>query len=225
MEDELAGPDITSRLADVDHAAFLLFQYAPGIALTFLALEFVSHIDIEVACIWRRPFTHVRLLYILARYGALRLQCAASQTWITRYFHSANLPWDVTHCKTWLLIHVYSAHALHLLLVLHMAARVYALYAFDVRIRNVLAFLVVLDLGTATCITYFSVKKNTFAGACEPHSPPIIQYYAVGTGLPQLSLLGLTLYKRWSLHSKAASNIINVVTRDGGWTFGVVACE
>ncbi|KAL1735654.1 hypothetical protein EV714DRAFT_243776 [Schizophyllum commune] len=216
------GPPDVASPAECDWTILQLFQYAPAIVLTLLVLEYVSHLDIEIACIWRRPFTHVKLLYVVARYVGLA-SAIASEAWISHSLRAASVPWDTGSCKTWLLIHVYTAHIMHLILLLHVSSRVYALFAFDKYIRYTLTFLVLLDFITALCITTISVRATTFTGSCEPHSPSTVQYYAIGSGAAQLGMFALTLYKRWSLHAKASSGVVNVVTRDGGWTFGVIA--
>ena len=107
----------------------------PAIILTLLTLEYLSHLNVEVACIWRcvipstgplrrntdrvnrRPFTHVKLLYVVARYvGLASAMCVdipssttiadmvnrASEAWISHSLRPMSVPWDTDSCKTWL---------------------------------------------------------------------------------------------------------------------------
>ena len=136
LGDIAAVPVCAGYVLSVDDISCLsLTSPLTAIILTLLTLEYLSHLDAEVACIWRcaisstgplrrntdrdnrRPFTHVKLLYVVARYvGLASAMCVdipssttiadmvnrASEAWISHSLRPTSVPWDTDSCKTWL---------------------------------------------------------------------------------------------------------------------------
>ncbi|KAF9003224.1 hypothetical protein BDQ17DRAFT_1425204 [Cyathus striatus] len=186
-------------------------------ALVLLVWEYAVTVQDEFSFIWRKPFNHVKFLYILSRYYGLAAQLINVYLALYRLSH---LPLHQDICRTWALFLIISSGVLLAVLDCILLTRVYALYNKDSNIGFMLLGLFVMELGVDVGCAYAVYHKTPYDVTCDSYEMPFHSVYLTSPVIAMQTVIWvMTLHKTHSLGTRKNIPLLGVIMRDGAWIF------
>ncbi|KAF9039120.1 hypothetical protein BJ165DRAFT_364666 [Panaeolus papilionaceus] len=205
-----------------DHLVSNLLQrkWVVTAALSIVVWDYCLSFGDEWGCIWRRPFSGVKALYVYVRYMPLAVQSVNLYLVMGPLF--SNIPIeDPQPCFRWWLFLLLASSTLLECLDIVLLLRIYALYQKDKNIAIVLvgalAALVISQIIMGTLV----ITKLSFNCLCDSVNiyPPVL-WLGVIVWIVQILIGALLLGKR-GLRS-LGSRVVKIVNRDGALIVGLV---
>ncbi|KAH8107373.1 hypothetical protein DFH11DRAFT_1711662, partial [Phellopilus nigrolimitatus] len=187
-------------------------------ALAFIVWDVLTTLDEEAECIWRKPFTWSKALFVFIRYFAIATQIAL-------IFVATGIEFSSAACYAWYIFQAVAMQVFISSVEIVLMLRVHALYGHNIYVKKVTLALFAVEVGVMAVCLYATVHGLQFDDLCiVTHSPMAILGYGVAAIAFETVLFLLTLAKFvQALHAGwAHTQIMQLLIRDGTWAFGAI---